>query len=450
MSLVKNGFEGIAHFMNHPEMLPYVGDEVLFVGECVNLPDNSFVDKADAFKNWYTEPTPKIVDGISEEDWRMARAHFDVRLTVARNYDKYARPTSRLLNEVAELYAETADKTLRRNLNERHMYSCYSYDMQRMDICYAMGYLDRDLDQDARRRFRACSYCTYFQRPNLTAGEFQEIMPDEDKYSFEIFCRVLEVIKPSLVLVLSAKASESIKRRLVGKLPYKILLFNSANPNEWDKDELRNFKKAVRAIFKKHVEFHLKSWLRATGQEDEYFTSAIDNVLLGRQFENRKSLKALDKMIATNAVELIAQNPSGNEKAWFNCYPLEVGATKTFPLFLAVCRGEEQLETVFDKMLEQAQKIVAVYPEGKLVKRNIVLLTDKWDKDIFKSYESKFLEYKDLIHFVFGFIKRSVHIAILSQTPANVKHFCLTVCTRRSPSKRRRPARSCESSPNPC
>ena len=58
-------------------------------------------------------------------------------------------------------------------------------------------------------------------------------------------------------------------------------------------------------------------------------------------------------------------------------------------------------------MLEQAQKIVTVYPEGKLVKRNIVLLTDKWDKDIFKSYKSKFLEYEGLIHFVFGWIKES-------------------------------------------
>lgn len=113
-------------------------------------------------------------------------------------------------------------------------------------------------------------------------------------------------------------------------------------------------------------------------------------------------------MIATNARELIAKNPTGNEKkAWFNCYSLEVGITKTFPLFLAICRGDEQLETVFEKILEQAQKIVAVYPEGKLVKRNIVLLTDKWDKNVFENYRDRFLEYKGLIHFVFGFIKES-------------------------------------------
>ncbi len=407
--LVKSGFEGIAHFVNHPEMLPKVGEEILFVDECTHLPDNSFADKAAVFKNWYNEPTPKFIAGMSEQEWRMARVYFDVRLTVARNYDKYATPPEpRLLAEVVELYSEVAASTFRRNLNERHMYSCYSYDMGRMDLCHAMGALHYDLKQTARERFLACSYYTYFQRPNLTAGEFQEIMPDEDKKAFEIFCRTLEVIKPKLVIVLSAKASASIKKYLVGRLPYKILYFNSASPRDWDKDELRNFKAAIRAIFKKKVAFHLKNWLRATGKEDKYFTVAIDKLLLGRQFENREPLEGLDRLIATNVRELVAQNPAGNRsKAWFNCYPLEISATKTFPLFLAICRGDEQLETVFDKMLEQAQAIVDAYPEKALVKRNIVLLTDKWDKDIFKRYRRKFLNCAGMVHFIFGWIQES-------------------------------------------
>ena len=407
--LVKSGFEGIAHFMNHPEMLPHVGGEILFVDECTHLPDVFFVDKADAFKNWYTKPTPKVLDGVEEQEWRKARAYFDVRLTVARNYDEYAKPISpRLLAEVVELYSKVADETLKRNLNYRHMYSCYNYDMQHMDICHAMGYLNYELEQDARGRFKVCSYCTYYQRPNLIAGEFQEIMPDEDKRAFEIFRQILEVIKPKLVFVLSAKASESIKKRLSGRLPCKILYFTSAIPQEWNKNELRSFKTAVRAIFKEKVEFHLKNWLMTTGKEDAYFTSAIDELLLGARFENHKSLAGLDKLIATDARELIAKNPTGNKKkAWFNCYPLRVGINKTFPLFLAICRGDEQLENVFDRILEQAQKIIDTYPEKALVKRNIVLLTDKWDKDTFKSYKNKFLRYKGLIHFVFGWIRES-------------------------------------------
>lgn len=407
--LVKNGFEGITHFVNHPEMLPYVGSEVLFVDECTHLPEAVFADKAEVFQNWYDEPTPKMIEGLSEEEWRMAKVYFDVRQNVHRNYDKYANPESPiLLEEVTKLYGEVVDKTFKKYINYRHMYSCYSYDMQHMDICHAMGYLEYDLEQDTRERFRACSYCVYFQRPNLTTGEFQEIMPDEDKKAFEIFMQILKVIQPRLVVVLSAKASESIKRHLVGKLPCKILYFNSVIPQEWNRNELRSFKTSVRAIFKERAEFHLKNWLRATGKEDEYFTSSIDKLLLGRQFENHRSLEGLDKLIETNARELIAKNPTGNEKkTWFNCYPLEVGTTKIFPLCLAICRGGEQLDKVFDKMIEQAQKIIKVYSEKALVKRNIILLTDKWDNDMFKKYRDKFLEYKGLIHFVFGWIKES-------------------------------------------
>ena len=58
--LVKNGLEGISHFMNHSEMLPYVGGEVLYVGECVNLPEG-FANKAELFRNWYEEPTPNFL-----------------------------------------------------------------------------------------------------------------------------------------------------------------------------------------------------------------------------------------------------------------------------------------------------------------------------------------------------------------------------------------------------
>lgn len=405
--LVKNGFEGISHFMNHSEMLPYVGycRDVLYVGECVSLPEG-FADKAELFQNWYEEPTPKFLVGFSEEEWRMAKVYFNVRLMVARNYDKYANPKPpRLLEEVAELYSKIADSKFKRYLNERHMYSTAPCDMGHMEICYARGALDYDLRQDARERFLHCSYCTYFQRPNLTSGEFQEIIPNEDKKAFEIFLQVLEVIKPRLVIVLSEKVSASIKKFTAGKLPYKILFFNSAFPQDWNEYELKKFKSEVGAIFKEKVKNHLKNWIRATGAVDDYFTTAIDELLIGRQFRNRNSLESLDKLIATNAAKLIAKNPNGKKAAWFNCYPLNIGEEKIFPLFLAICRGEEKLETTFEKILEQAQKIIKKYPASKLVKRNIVLLTDKWDKDLFKNYRSKFLKYEGQIHFVFGYIK---------------------------------------------
>ena len=405
--LVKNGFEGISHFMNHPEMLPYVGyaRDVLYVGECVSLPE-VFVDKSDLFQNWYEEPTPKILDGFSEQEWRMAKVYFDLRQIISRHYDKYANPEPpRLLEEVAELYSRIADSKFKRYLNERHMYDTAPCDMGHMEICYARKALDYDLEQDARERFLHCSYHTYFQRPNLSVGEFQEIMPNEDKKAFEIFLQVLKVIEPRLVIVLSAKVSDSIKQFSGGKLPCKILLFNSTSPADWKKDELKKFKSEVGAIFTEKAKNHLRNWIRVTGAVDDYFTTAIDEVLIGRQFRNRNSLESLDKLIATNAAELITKNPDGKKSAWFNCYPLNIGEEKIFPLFLAICRGEEKLETTFEKMLEQAQKIIKKYPASKLVKRNVILLTDKWDKDLFQNYQSKFLKYEGLINFIFGYIK---------------------------------------------
>ena len=405
--LVKNGFEGIPHFFNHPEMLPYVGGAVLYVGECINLPEG-FDDKAELFQNWYEEPTPKLLAGFSEQEWRMAKVYFNVRLMVARNYDKYAKTAQpRLLNEVTKLYSKIADSKLKRYLNERHMYSTAPCDMGHMEICHVRGAMDYDLRQDARERFLHCSYYTFFQRPNLTAGEFQEIMPGEDKKAFEIFLQVLEVIKPRLIIVLSEKVSASIKKFAAGKLSYKILFFNSSWSAEWSKAELKNFKSEVGAIFTEKAKNHLRNWIRATGAVDDYFTTAIDKVLLGRQFRNRNLAASLDKLIATNAAELTAKNPSGKKAAWFNCYPLNFGEEKIFPLFLAICCGDESLETVFEKMLEQAQKIIKKYPATKLVKRNIVLLTDKWDKDTFQNYRGKFLKYGGQIKFIFGYIKNS-------------------------------------------
>lgn len=42
--LVKSEFEGIAHFANHPEMLPHMGLETLVVDECTHLPGKFFAE----------------------------------------------------------------------------------------------------------------------------------------------------------------------------------------------------------------------------------------------------------------------------------------------------------------------------------------------------------------------------------------------------------------------
>lgn len=60
--LIKNGFEGIKFFANHPEMLPHVGNERnLFVGECVHLPEKTFENQAEKFLNGTMSRQQKIL-----------------------------------------------------------------------------------------------------------------------------------------------------------------------------------------------------------------------------------------------------------------------------------------------------------------------------------------------------------------------------------------------------
>ncbi len=148
----KNGFEGIAHFDRHPEMLSHVGGKILFVGECVNLPGNFFADKAPAFQNWYTEP---------------------------------------------------------------------------------------------------------------------------------------------------AQVSASIRRLSGGALTYKICFFDSACPADWSARELKIFRREVESI-----------------------------------------------------------NPDGTLTPWFNCHPLNICPEKIFPLYLAICRGAERLESVFDKIKRYRRRLL--------------------------------------------------------------------------------------------
>lgn len=267
--LIKNGFEGIDFFANHPEMLPHVGGERnLFVGECVHLPEKIFENQAENFLNWYDEPTAKSFEGLSDKDWRAAKVYFDVRLMICRNYDKYADPKpQRLFYEISELYNKIVDETFKKYLDFEKMYRGVYYDMSYMHRIYAISELNYDLEQDAKKRWKNCSFCTYFQRPNLTAGSFQEIIPDEDKKAFEIFRQILEVIEPKRIFVLSQKASDSIKKFFGDKIPENIHFFNSEFPSQWSEADLQKFTKVVENFATKRAKYHLQNWTRVTGRK---------------------------------------------------------------------------------------------------------------------------------------------------------------------------------------
>lgn len=276
--LIKNGFEGIKHFTNHPEMLPHVGGERnLFVGKCVHLPEKIFENQAEKFLNWYDEPTAKNFEGLSDKDWRAAKVYFDVRLMICRNYDKYAEPKNqRLFYEISELYNKIVDETFKKYLDFEKMYRGVYYDMSYMHRIYAINELTYDLEQDAKERWKNCSFCTYFQRPNLTAGNFQEIMPCEDEKAFEIFRQVLEVIEPKRIFILSQKASDSIKKFFGDKVPKNIHLFDSEFPSQWTEKSYKEFVTAVEGFATARAKYHLRTWTRVTGRKKFVVEKNVD------------------------------------------------------------------------------------------------------------------------------------------------------------------------------
>ena len=129
--------------------------------------------------------------------------------------------------------------------------------------------------------------------------------------------------------------------------------------------------------------------------------------------EPLKPLDRLDNIIETKAKSLIKLNPfnikKSSKKTWFNSYPINIDTDEVFPLFLAICRDDDDLNTVISITLEQCQKIVEKYPANMLVKCNIVLLTDKWDAEIFNNFKSRFqeCEINNYIYFIFAHITES-------------------------------------------
>ena len=433
--LINDGISRIPHFTYHPEMLPHIGHNgILFVGECSHFKDDFFADKSDAFINWYNQPLPKSFDGLSDSQWRLYISNYGIRQTIMRNYDKYAKPEPPIpFDELSKFLSGIIEKSYDKYLNYTHMYSRITFrGMEDMHKGTASLILKDELSADSRARWRDCSYCVYYQRPNLVSGEFKEIMPNEDKFAFDVFQQTIDYISPYLIIVLSVKASESIKSQAGGNLSDNIHFFDSEFPSTWSEPKRKEFTSAVDDIAYRWSKYYKRMWFDVTGANDEYFSFIINEALIGRGWRSEaRPLEALDDIISTNAESLLKYNPYNikNAKAikkdnfhklfannknltelpWFNSYPINIDTDKIFPLFLATCQGNEDLETVLSKVEEQCQKIVEKYPVDMLIKRNIVLLTDKWNAEIFNNFKSRFQYYErnNYIYFIFAHITES-------------------------------------------
>ena len=433
--LIRDDLARLPHFVNHPEMLPFSGyNGILIVGECANLTDKFFADKADKFLNWYDEPTPKYFEGLTEAEWRLTKVQYNIQQTFMRNYDKYANPQpQRLFYEISELFGKIVTKKAISHVCYPHMYSRIHSSHTGDHINAAAMYLESFLKEDAKGRWRGCSYYTYYQRPNLTEGTFQTIMPGEDEKAFEIFCEIIENMRPHLIIVLSAKVSESIKIQSGNKLPKNVHFFDSPYPSQWTAQARMEFTNIIEEMTCKWLEGYILDWLDVTDNGDDYFIKTIEDVIFEEKYHKINPLQGLDNLIASNAKYIFQCNPLNfkNYKEsfvlykrkprlldkfkpipWFNAYPLNVETDKVFPLFLAICRGDESLDTILKKIDEQCQKMIegitSNYPKDMLIKKNVVLLTDKWDKEIFRKYRNKFYDYKNNgIHFTFSLIKEN-------------------------------------------
>lgn len=84
----------------------------------------------------------------------------------------------------------------------------------------------------------------------------------------------------------------------------------------------------------------------------------------------------------------------------YNSYPFGVKTRNTYPRLVAICRGKHKLGTFLEIMLAKSKKMeMNHHDEEKLV----IILTDKWDSDVFGMYEKNFLRYafRYRIHYIF-------------------------------------------------
>lgn len=75
----------------------------------------------------------------------------------------------------------------------------------------------------------------------------------------------------------------------------------------------------------------------------------------------------------------------------FNIYPAKEKTDEIYPDFLCICKDKTKLGTAFSKMKQVSDKIAEKFGSGTSPLKNVLLITDKWDAQIFKKYEADFM-----------------------------------------------------------
>lgn len=108
---------------------------------------------------------------------------------------------------------------------------------------------------------------------------------------------------------------------------------------------------------------------------------------------NGGPLEILDELIEGDGAGKSDGTDKSGKEPFYNTYPFGTPTDKLFSRFLCVCRGNKRLRPVMDRIADQSRKIARAFPGSDRNEKTVILLTDKWDYEIFKDYESIFLDY---------------------------------------------------------
>ncbi len=192
----------IQHFMYHPELLPYVGDnydkyKVLLIGESHYLVE-ALEDTEGKFLEWYDKPTSDFTM-LDADDL----ACFNTRKTVEAGLSPYNN--SKIFKNVSSVLFEI--------LKDKSVLNPSNFSDDRSRYAEAFSYV---------------AYFNYFQRPELSGSGrgFQPLKKDgtviykeqtlnydkfEQGFAFDTADEIINILKPSHILFLSKRAYKSFK-----------------------------------------------------------------------------------------------------------------------------------------------------------------------------------------------------------------------------------------------
>lgn len=205
----------IEHFELHPEMLPFVGrnypqTKILLLGESHYLSDDEDFE-VKKMEGWYTKPSEKYAFKHP--------GYFNTR-DVVHNFLIGCR------SKAHSIFSNPAKALIE------------AWDLK--DIT----------DSEA---YTAFAFFNYFQRPEANSGKSISLSKDDEESSAKVFNKIVEILKPQLVVFLSKKAYESYCQYKGKDIETKIEEVYHPTCKYWNKE---GGKEKISGLFRKEPEFN--------------------------------------------------------------------------------------------------------------------------------------------------------------------------------------------------